>query len=68
MLENLIGKRIKLVHTIDPYTKLKPGDLGTVVDITPVTMAPRPFTQIWVNWDSGSNLALILGEDRYEVI
>lgn len=68
MLENLIDKRIKLLFTSDPYTKLKPGDLGTVVEISTVNMAPRPFTQIWVKWDNGSSLALILGVDSYEVV
>ena len=68
MLENLIGKRIKLVYTSDPYTKLLPGDLGTVVDVNTVNMAPRPFTQIWVKWDSGYSLALLHGKDKYEVV
>jgi len=65
--EKLIGKRIKLLHTSDPYTKLKPGDIGTVIDVHTVRL-PKPFTQIWVKWDSGSNLALIAGEDSYEVV
>ena len=63
-----IGKRIKLINTNDPYTSLKPGDLGTVVDISRVDLPPKPFTQIWVEWDNGSNLALIMGEDSFEVL
>ena len=71
MLENLIGKRIKLVSTNDPYTNLKPGDVGNVIDVSTIDMAnlsPRPFTQIWVKWDNGSGLALIYGEDKFEVV
>ncbi len=63
----MIGKRIKLVRTSDPYTSLKPGDLGTVVDILKVNLPPKPFTQVFVKWDSGSSLALIQGEDSYEI-
>lgn len=31
---DVVGKRIELIHTNDPYTDLKPGDRGTVVDVT----------------------------------
>jgi len=68
MSEKLIGKRIKLLFTDDPYTKLKPGDMGNVLHVSQVKMAPRPFTQIWVKWDNGSSLALIQGVDSYEVV
>ena len=68
MFENLIGKRIKLVHTNDQYTKLKPGDLGTVVDVNQVRMGIKPWIQIWVKWDNGSRLALIYGIDQYEIL
>lgn len=65
---SLIGKRIRLLYTSDPYTKLKAGDEGMVVDVSTVNLPPRPFTQVWVKWDSGSNLALVFGEDRFEVL
>lgn len=64
----LIGKRIKLLHTSDSFTRLKAGDLGTVVDVDTVNLPPKPFTQVWVEWDSGSSLALIVGEDKFEVL
>ncbi len=63
-----IGKRIKLVSTKDPYTSLKPGDLGTVVDVLRVDLPPKPFTQIWIEWDNGSLLALIQDTDYYEIL
>jgi hypothetical protein len=31
---DVLGKRIELIRTIDPYTDLKPGDRGTVVNVT----------------------------------
>ncbi|ACB54138.1 hypothetical protein cce_4790 [Crocosphaera subtropica ATCC 51142] len=55
------GTRIELIALEDPYTKLKTGDTGTVdfVDDT---------GQIHMKWDTGSNLALIPGEDSFKII
>lgn len=48
------GQRIRLVHTSDPHTELRPGDLGTVrhynVDTHTVQIA----------WDNGSTLSMLL--------
>lgn len=49
--KNMIGKRIRLQYTNDPYTNLKPGDEGVVSLID-------DFGTICVNWDSGSTLGL----------
>ena len=64
----IIGKRIRLVHTDDPWTKLRPGDMGTISDVTflPASMGGR--MQVWVKWDSGSSLAMIEGKDDYEAM
>jgi hypothetical protein len=50
------GTRVELVQMNDPYSKLKPGDKGTVhfVDDTGT---------IFCFWDSGSTLGVIYGED-----
>lgn len=55
------GKRIRLVQTTDPYTRLRPGSEGTVqfVDDTGT---------LHIKWDSGEYLGLVPGEDQYEVI
>lgn len=50
------GTRIALVSMDDPYSKLKPGDRGTV-DLVDDTGT------IFVSWDSGSGLGLVYGED-----
>jgi len=59
------GTRIRLVYTDDPFTRLTPGDEGTVmgsrVELGDVLMVD-------VHWDSGSSLRLISGKDRWEVI
>ncbi len=58
------GTRIELVHTNDPYTKLKKGDKGTVKSVYHDGMS----NILMVDWDSGSSLSLIEGEDRWNEI
>jgi Domain of unknown function (DUF4314) len=57
----LVGKRVRLEHTTDPYTKLRPGDEGVVDFIDDAGT-------IFVRWDDGSGLGLVLGEDRFAVV
>jgi hypothetical protein len=52
------GSRIELISMDDPWTNLKPGDLGTVVGVDDAG-------QIMMKWDRGSNLSLIPGEDEF---
>jgi hypothetical protein len=40
---DVVGKRIELIRTNDPYTDLKPGDRGNVVDITELSCEDKPF-------------------------
>jgi len=56
-----IGKRVRLIHTNDRYTKLKAGDEGIIVSVD--GMETRH-----IKWDNGSNLGLIPGVDKWEVI
>lgn len=55
------GVRVQLVSMNDPYTKLKPGDLGTVdfVDDTGT---------VFIIWDSGSHLGVVFGEDEIRLL
>jgi hypothetical protein len=48
------GQRIYLVRTDDPYTELRPGDLGTVQRHDPVT------SRVDIAWDNGSSLSMLL--------
>ncbi len=51
------GTRVELVQMDDPYSRLKPGDKGTIrfVDDT---------ATIFVDWDSGSGLGIVYGIDQ----
>ena len=46
------GDRVEFVSSSDPYTKLQPGELGTVVIVDSIGT-------VHVNWDSGSKLGLV---------
>ena len=48
----LIGKRVQLQYTNDPYTGLRQGDEGVVNFVDDVGT-------LHVNWDSGSSLGLV---------
>jgi len=50
------GCRVELVSMDDPYTKLEPGDQGTVKFVDDIGT-------IFVNWDCGSGLGIAYGED-----
>ena len=62
----LEGRRIRLTHTTDSYTKLKKGDLGTI--------KWERLDDLWgddivsVKWDSGSTLSLIRGRDAFTIL
>jgi hypothetical protein len=55
------GTRVELVSMTDPYTKLKPGNTGTVdfVDDTGT---------VFIIWDSGSHLGVVFGEDEIRLL
>ncbi len=53
--------RIALVRMNDPYSKLKPGDRGSVVAVDDIGT-------IFVNWDCGSSLGVAYGEDSCRII
>ena len=64
---DVVGKRIELIRTNDPYTDLKPGDRGTVVDVTELPYEDTRF-KVWIHWDSGSRLAILEGHDDYRIV
>lgn len=61
MNEPQSGQRVRLEYTSDPYTSLKPGDEGTV------QFVDGAYT-VHIKWDSGSNLGLIPGVDRWTIL
>lgn len=64
----IIGKRIRLIFTNDPYTRLKTGDMGTITYASELPSRVGGERQLWVSWDSGSSLAMIEGKDFYEIL
>lgn len=61
-LSYLVGERVRLVQCNDEWTKLTPGEKGTV------TGADEVMRVVRVHWDSGSRLGLIENVDSWEVI
>jgi Domain of unknown function (DUF4314) len=62
----VLGKRIELVRTDNSYADLKPGDRGTVVDVSELTYEDKPF-KVWVLWDSDSRVTILEGNDDYRM-
>ena len=56
-----IGSRVELVRMNDPYSKLQPGDRGTVEFIDDIGT-------VFCAWDRGSRLGVVLGEDEIVLI
>jgi ribosomal protein L21E len=60
------GDRVELIHTNDQYTKLRPGDTGTVTRVREDRMSGRT---VGVQWDDGSCLTMLLDEgDRIKTV
>ena len=56
-----MGTRVELVSMNDPYSKLKPGDRGTVKSVDDTGT-------VFVSWDCGSGLGVVYGEDRIRIL
>ena len=55
------GTHVELISMSDPYTKLKPGDQGTVSLVDDIGT-------VFVDWDNGSGLGVTYGEDHIRKI
>ena len=55
------GSRVQLVTLNDPYSKLKPGECGVLRFID-------SMGTYFVDWDSGSGLGLVPGEDSFNIL
>ncbi|HZC21120.1 MAG TPA: hypothetical protein VE223_05705 [Nitrososphaeraceae archaeon] len=68
---NIIGKRVRLIHTDDDrFTHLRAGDMGTVSDATLLPESMGGKKQVWIQWDNGSKFAMIedLDKDKIEIL
>lgn len=59
------GRRVELIHTDDPYTKLRPGDRGTYEYCL---VQETIENQHSIKWDSGSSLMLLQGKDSFKFV
>jgi hypothetical protein len=59
-MNNLIGKRIKLISMVNDPHPIESGSFGTIYHIG--------GDVINVKWDNGRNLGVVIGEDIYEII
>jgi hypothetical protein len=50
------GQRVVLIHTSDPYTRLRPGALGTV------RRHDQQANTVTIAWDDGSTLSMLLDD------
>lgn len=55
------GTRVELISMDDPHTTLRPGDKGRV-------SAVDDIGTIFVDWDNGSGLGIVYGEDSVKKI
>jgi hypothetical protein len=60
------GTRVELVACDDEWTRLQPGDQGTVTGVVLVPFDDR--VQVWIDWDDGSRLALLDGVDAWREV
>ena len=63
----VLGKRIELIRTDNPDADLKPGERGTVVEVSELRYEDKPF-KVWVLWDSDSRLTTLEGDDDYRMV
>ena len=56
------GVKIELVHTNDPFTELTAGATG-VIELVKKNNGIED--QVWVKWDNGSDLMLLVGKDHF---
>lgn len=56
-----VGTRVEMVHCADLYSTVPAGVQGTVNFVD-------DMLTLHVNWDNGSSLGIIIGEDRFSVV
>ena len=57
-----VGDRVELLFINDTMTQLEEGAKGTVFKIE------EDQELVWINWDNGEKLALILGIDKFKIV
>ena len=65
LIKDDAGRRVELIYTDDPYTRLKPGDRGTYQFLLTQTVIEN---QHCIKWDNGSSLTLLEGKDQFKFV
>lgn len=61
------GTRIRLIHMADDPEPILEGTLGTVSGCREFKFQGGGI-QLWVDWDNGRTLSLIVPPDRFEIV
>ena len=67
-LGNLRGRRIRFLHTDNPYNKMKYGATGTIIGVQHDVMDEDDAITLLVKLDDGSNVTLISPRDMFEFV
>ena len=62
MIKVKVGDRVELILMNDTWTNLQPGDRGTVRKID------ENQELIWVDWDNGEYLAMLVDADKFKIV
>ena len=57
-----VGDKVELLEMDDSMSRLQKGSKGKVVKIE------EEQELIWVKWDNGEELALLMGIDKFKII
>lgn len=57
-----MGDRVELLFINDTMTQLEEGAKGTVFKLE------EDQELVWINWDNGEKLALIVGIDKFKIV
>jgi hypothetical protein len=58
---SLVGSKVQLISTDDPYTDLNPGDIGVITHID-------DNGTVFADWENGSSLGLIPNIDNFKIL
>lgn len=67
-LKNLIGRRIRLLHTDNPHNKLKYGTIVTIIGIHHDVLDEDDEIAILVRRDNGSTVTLFTPGDLFAFV
>jgi hypothetical protein len=59
--KQLVGRRVRLIRCSDRFTRIEPGEEGTIVNVDDIGTTH-------VTWDNGVRLGLVPDQDEWEVL